>query len=135
MPMTRSVRSVPGDADVELERRARQRDAGKPRDARVERFGKAGAAAAHLEVGLAGERAHRRRDVAHRGAVDQVHAVAERDAERDAGDRERHAPAAAARREEEEQPHHRLRSISARRRSRRRRSAVVSRSTSGATAR
>ena len=75
---------------------------------RIERFRKTAAAAAHLEVGFAGERAHRRRHVAHRRAVDEMHAVAERHAERDAGDRERHAAARATRAEEDEQPQHRL---------------------------
>jgi hypothetical protein len=102
-----------GDPGLQLERGTRHRDAGKLRDPRVERLREAAAAAAHLEIGLAGERAHRGGDVAHRRAVDEVNAVAQRDAERDAGHRERHAPARAAREEKQEHPQHRLTILSA----------------------
>ena len=44
------------------------------------------------------DRAHRRRHIAYRGAVHEMHAVAERHAERDTGRGQRHAPRAAARR-------------------------------------
>ena len=97
-----------GDAGLQLERRARQRHAFEPRDARIERFRKTRAAAAHLEVRLAGERAHRGRHVAHRRAVDEVHAVPQRHAERDAGDGKRRAPAGTMGAEQDEQLQHRL---------------------------
>jgi hypothetical protein len=54
------------------------------RERRIERFGKTGAPAAHLEVRLARERAHARGQLADRGAVDEVHAEGERHAERHA---------------------------------------------------
>jgi hypothetical protein len=95
-----------GYAGLQLERRACQRHPFKLRDARIQRLREAAARAAHLEVGFAGERAHRGGDVAHCRLVDQMHAVAQRHAERDAGDRQRHAPARAAGAEEDEQPQH-----------------------------
>ena len=97
-----------GDAGVELERRARHRHSADPRDLRIETFGEPSASAAHLEIGSSRDRAHGRGHVADRGAVDEVHAVAERHPECDAGDRQRHAPARAPRGEKAEQPEHRL---------------------------
>ena len=54
----------------------------------------AAAAAAHLQVGLAGHGAHRGGEVLHGGAVDEIDAVAERHAERDADDGQRRRPSA-----------------------------------------
>jgi len=48
----------------------------------IERVGKARTPAAHLDVRLPGERAHGCRDIGDRGAVDQMHGVAECHAER-----------------------------------------------------
>jgi hypothetical protein len=75
-----------GDADVELEARVHPRHAWKAGDLRIERLGKAAAPAAHLQVGFAGHRAHGSSEVFHGGPVQQVDAVAERHAERDAED-------------------------------------------------
>jgi len=97
-----------GDGGLQLERRARHCHAGKLRDARIERLREAAARAAHFEIRLPRERAHRGRHVAHRRSIDEVHAVSQRHAERDAGDGERHAPARAARTEQDQQPEHRL---------------------------
>ena len=96
-----------GDAGVELEHRARHRDARQPGNAHVQRFRKAGAPAAHLEVRLPRHRAHRGGDVAHRRAVHEVHAVAERHAERDAGGGKQQPAGRPARGEEPEQAEHR----------------------------
>src|SRR6185369_15386513 len=71
-----------GEAGVELERRAGRRHAGHSRDARIERLGKAAAPAAHLEVGVAGELAHRGGQVLHRGAIYEINPIAQRHAER-----------------------------------------------------
>ena len=86
-------RAPAGETRIELEHRARHRDAGNAGERGVQRLGKAGAAAAHLEVRFARERAHARRQLLDRGAVDQADGEAERDPERDAGDREEVAPA------------------------------------------
>src|SRR5256885_2174520 len=57
-------------------------------------------------AGLPRHRAHGRRDVFHGGAIDEVHRVAERHAERDAGNGKRDAPAWAVRIEKQEEAKH-----------------------------
>src|SRR5207245_9320219 len=81
----------PRQAGVELQPGARRGDAREPGDGRIERVRKSAAPAPYFEVRLAGEAAHRRGKLVHRGAVDEVHAVAERDPEGDAEDREQRA--------------------------------------------
>src|SRR5205823_2396645 len=96
-----------GDGDVELEHGANEAQLRQLGDARVERLGKAGAAAAYLDVGFTGHRAHRGGRVLDRGAVDEMHRVAERDAEGDASHRERQAAARTVRVEQREKSQHR----------------------------
>ena len=81
-----------GNARVQVDDGARERDPGQARDLRVERLRKAGPPATHLEVGLARHGAHRGRELVDRGAVDQLHAESERDAERDPDHRQGRAP-------------------------------------------
>jgi hypothetical protein len=97
---------APGDAGVELERGVDPRDARDPRDLREERLRKAAAPAAHLQVRLAGHRANGGGELLHGGPVHEVYAVAERHAERDAGDRERRAGTRAAPAEQSEKAQH-----------------------------
>src|SRR6185295_6113884 len=60
----------------------------------------------HLQVRLAGHRANGSCELVHGGAIHEVHAVAERHAERDAGDREHRAGTRAAPAEESEKAQH-----------------------------
>src|SRR3954466_15841193 len=92
--------------DVELEHRARHAHAGELCDLRVERLGEAAAAAAHFDVSFAGERAHGGRDIGDRRAIDEMYGVAERDAKRDAGDREQEAAARPTRVEQRGEAQH-----------------------------
>jgi hypothetical protein len=94
------------DADVELEPRVDPGHSRQARDHGIERFGKAGARCAHLQVRLSGHRAHRCRDILHRGAVDEVNPVAERHSERDAHDRKQSPAARAAPAEDGEKLQH-----------------------------
>src|SRR6185369_13593882 len=65
-----------------LDDRARDRDAGRLRDAAVERFVEAAARPDELEVGVAVDRAHRGAELGERRRVDEVHRERERDTER-----------------------------------------------------
>ena len=100
---------APRRPDVRLDHRARYGDLGQAGEARVERLVEACARAAQLEVGGAGERLHGVRELADRRLVDELHRVAERDAERDRGERERKAAPALPERAEEERAAQRLR--------------------------
>ena len=95
----------PRQPGVELQAGAHRGDAGEPGDGRIERLRKSAAPAPYFQVRLAGEAAHRRGELVHRGAVDQVHAVAERDTEGDAEDREQRPPARAMGAEQQQAQH------------------------------
>src|SRR5262249_30227803 len=95
-----------GDAGLELERGVDPRDAREPRDLREERLRETAAPTAHLQVRLAGHRANGSRQFLHGSPVHEMYAVAERHAERDAGDRERRAGARAAPAEQSEKAQH-----------------------------
>ena len=84
------------DSRVQLQHGIHPRDAGEARDLREKGLREAAAAAANLQVRLSRQRAHRRRKVRHGGPVHEVHAVAERHAERDAGNGKRGAAAGTA---------------------------------------
>src|SRR5207302_4088642 len=96
----------PRQPGVEFQPGTHRGDPREPGDHRIERLRKSAAPASDLQVRLAGEAAHRRGELVHRGAVDQVHAVAERDTEGDAEDREQRPAARAARAEHPEQTQH-----------------------------
>ncbi len=94
---------APADhARVDLDHRARDRDLGRTGDARVFALVEARARADDLEVGGAGERLHRLRELVDRRLVDELHREAERDAERDRREREDEAPLALPERAGEE---------------------------------
>ena len=58
------------------------------------------------DFGFARELAHRGRELGYRGAVDQMHAVAERDPERDPQDRQQRPAPRAVRIENRQEPQH-----------------------------
>jgi len=76
---------------VEFEHGAGERDAGLCRESWIGAFIERGLCAAHLQVSLARQAARRRREFVERGAVDQLHGVAECDAERDGRNRDQGA--------------------------------------------
>jgi len=82
-----------GDPGLQLQARTCDRDARQSSELHVQRIVESAAPAAHLEVCVSRERAHRRGELFDRGAVHQMHAETERDAERDADDREQRAQA------------------------------------------
>ena len=89
-----AIRSYYGparDPGAQLQSRAGDGDARQARELHVQRLVEAAASAAHFEVGVTRERAHRRGKLFHCGTVHQVHAKAERDAERNADDRKQRA--------------------------------------------
>jgi len=77
---------------VDLDQRARHRDGGIGGDALEHRIVEAAARTAHFEVGLAGRRAHRLRELARRRRVDELHGESERDTDGDRRQRGNHAP-------------------------------------------
>ena len=74
------------DRDVDLQHGAGERHLRVGRDAFEHRLVEALARTDDARVGLAGDLAHRGRELGERGGVDQVHGVAERHAERDRAD-------------------------------------------------
>ncbi len=81
-----------GELGVDLDDRARHGDLRQARaSSRIDRFVETAARAAHLEIGVAGEKLHAERELVDRGAGDERHRVAERDAERDGEHRQRAA--------------------------------------------
>lgn len=96
-----------GDADIELEHRAYGVYAADARNGRVKGFRETAAPAAHFDIGFSGDGAYGSRYVRHRRAVDEVHGVSQRNAERDAQDRQEQAGASAMRIEDEREAQHR----------------------------
>ena len=90
-PTILSGASPPDDLRVDFDDRTRHGHVRHPRDAGIDCLRKAATRPAHLEIGVAGERPHTLRQLVDRGRVDELHRVAERDAERDRKDRERDA--------------------------------------------
>ncbi len=68
---------------VDLDHGTRHGHARQPREHRIDALVEPGTRPAHLEIGLAGKRLHALRELVHRRLVDELHRVAERDAERD----------------------------------------------------
>ena len=95
-----------GEADIELEHRAYRANAGNSGDSRVERVGKARTPTTHFDVGFSGYGTYGRGYIGHRSAIDKMHRVAERHAERDTDDREEKARPRPARIEEQRKAEH-----------------------------
>jgi hypothetical protein len=80
--------AAPGELSVDFDCWACGTDAFEPRNARVQRVGKARAGPSHEHVGLAGERAHREIELVRRTRVNKVHGDAQRDAKSDPQNRQ-----------------------------------------------
>ena len=76
-------------------------------DSRVQRVGKARTPATHFDVGFSRYGTYGRGYIGHRSAIDKMHGVAERHAERDAHYREEKARARPARIEQQRKAGHR----------------------------
>ena len=89
----RQRRVATAHRDIGFDDGARDGDAVEPREQRIECLVEAGARPAHLEIGISGKRRKSRRKLVHRGTIDELDGVAERDTERDRNDGEQRAPA------------------------------------------
>jgi hypothetical protein len=89
----RQRRVATAHRDIGFDDGARDGDAVELREQRIECLVEAGARPAHLDICISGKRRKSRRKLVHRGTIDELDGVAERDTERDRNDGEQRAPA------------------------------------------